>query len=125
MKKRFAEDKAFQLAFFEKLAAKCGNDLPTLLKLGELCLDCGQIGEALQVSVRAAVLHPNSPDLHYVLGCAFAASNQAQFAIEHLKIAVGLGYDDSQRMEKDQHLQPLRHLAAFRAIVSSLQDGCS
>ena len=125
MGKRFAEDRQYQLLFFEKLASKCGDDLPTLLRLSELYLGSGKTGEALHVAVRATILYPDSPGLHYVLACAFAISNQPQFALDHLKLAIELGYDDMHHIEKDQYLQPLRHLAAFRAIVSSLQNGGS
>jgi predicted Zn-dependent protease len=123
MKKRFAEDRQYQLAFFEKLAGKCRDDMPILLRLSELYLDNNKPGEALQVAVRAAILYPNCPCLHYVLACAFAISNQPQFALDHLKLAINLGYDDMRRIEKDQNLQPIRHLAAFRAILSSMQNG--
>ncbi|MDR2668010.1 MAG: hypothetical protein LBB38_03150 [Puniceicoccales bacterium] len=123
MKKRFAEDRQYQLAFFEKLSGKCRDDMPTLLRLSELYLDSGKTVEALQVAVRAAILYPDCPGLHYVLACAFAISDQLQFALDHLKIAVDLGYDDMRRIEKDQHLQALRHLAAFKAIVNSMQNG--
>jgi hypothetical protein len=122
-KKGFIEDLPFQRTLFEKFAEKCRGDLPVLLRLSELHLASGNVDEALRVAVRATILSPESPELQYILACVFALSDQAQFALEHLKLSVKLGFSDLQRMERDQRLQSLRHLASYWALVHSIRNG--
>ncbi|MDR0679348.1 MAG: hypothetical protein LBF24_03845 [Puniceicoccales bacterium] len=120
--KTFVEDLPFQCALFEKFAEKCSDDLPVLLGLSEFYLAAGRVGDGLRTAVRATVLAPENPNLHYVLACAFALSRQSQFALDHLKLAVQLGYDDLRRLERDQRLQSLQESTAYRAIVRLLRQ---
>ncbi|MDR0340280.1 MAG: hypothetical protein LBH53_01810 [Puniceicoccales bacterium] len=120
--KTFIEDLPFQCALFEKFAEKCSDDLLVLLGLSEFYLAAGRIGDGLRAAVRATVIAPEDPDLHYILACSFALSAQSQFALDHLKLAVQFGYDDLYRMERDQRLQSLRESTAYRTIVRSLRQ---
>ncbi|MDR2664342.1 MAG: hypothetical protein LBB14_02340 [Puniceicoccales bacterium] len=121
-KKTFVEDLPFQCALFESFAEKCSDDLPVLIGLSEFYLAAGRTGDGLRTAVRATVLAPEDPELHYILACAFALSGQNQFALDHLKLAVQLGYDDLRRLERDQRLQSLRESTGYRSVVRLLRQ---
>jgi Flp pilus assembly protein TadD len=118
---KFAENGEFQCAFFEKLAEKCADDLVVLRRLGELYSANGRIQDGLRTDVRASLLAPEDPHVHYNLACSFALSEQPQFAMEHLKLAIKLGFRDIQWLLQDRDLESLHHLIEFRRIVHSLR----
>jgi hypothetical protein len=113
------KDEKFLCEFFEKFAEKCADDLPVLQKLGELYSTTGRHRDGLKVDLRASLLAPENPIVHYNLACSFARCGQPQFAIDHITLAIRLGFSGRQSLLEDPDLDSIRHLPEFRRLLKS------
>lgn len=115
----FKPDGVFLCHFFESLAEKIPDDGRIWQYLGQIYSTAGRISEALKADLRASLLEPENPKMHYNLACSFALSGNSSFALEHLRLARKLGFFDRELLKKDPDLKSLRELPEF---ISFLKD---
>ena len=66
--------------------------------------------------------HPNDVDSRYGLAIALAQSGDADGAVETLVRAIGAGFVDFHRLERDSRWDPIRGRREFRAILAGWRD---
>lgn len=112
----------FEIDFFERILSRDSNYVEVLTNLGELFSRKGCHRRALQVDQRLAQLRPDDPVVAYNLACSYAVLQNAREALETLRRAIDLGYDDLAHMLRDADLASLHSNPAFLRMVQEL-DG--
>jgi tetratricopeptide (TPR) repeat protein len=113
--------KDFEIKFYEKLLAQNPNFVNALISLGDAYTRKGFYQEGLAVDKRLAVLRPNDPLVHYNLACSLSLVGDAKLALDELKKAVLLGYDEFEYILKDSDLENVRQLPEFKAFFAKLK----
>ncbi len=114
MKKRSRKKrKDFEILFYEKLLEKRPNFIQALSCLGEAYTRKGFYEEGLKIDRKLAQLKPKEPIVHYNLACSLSLLGKAEEALEELKKAVFLGYDDFFYLLEDPDLENVRKLPTF------------
>ncbi len=112
---RSEEDPEFEIAFYEGLLRRRPDFLQVLIVLAELYTRRSRHEEALRLDERLAALRPDDPVIHYNLACSRALLGRVEEALDALRRAVRLGYDDFDHMDKDPDLASLRRDPRYRA----------
>lgn len=110
----------FEIDFFERILSRDPNYVEVLMNLGELFSEKGCHRRALLVDQRLAQLKPQCATVMYNLACSQALLNQKADAIEALRRAVELGYDDIDFLLADTDLSALHGLTEFQRMVACL-----
>ncbi len=105
------------LRFIEAVAVRLPDDDAVLKALGNLYTRAGFYAEGLDVDKRLSALCPDEPMVLYNLGCSLALTGNTDAALDSLRRAISLGYDDLAFMARDEDLRSLRELAEFRAMT--------
>ena len=110
----------FEIDFFERILSRDPNYLEVLANLGELFSRRGCHRRALQVDQRLAQLRPQDPVVAYNLACSYAVLRQAPEALDTLRRAIELGYDDLEHMLGDPDLAPLHSHPEYLRLLQEL-----
>ncbi len=114
MKKRGRKKrKDFEILFYEKLLEKRPNFIQALSCLGEAYTRKGFYEEGLKIDRKLVQLKPEDPIVHYNLACSLSLLGRTEEALEELKKAVLLGYDDFSYLLEDPDLENVRKLPTF------------
>jgi len=114
MKKRSRKKrKDFEILFYEKLLEKRPNFIQALSCLGEAYTRKGFYEEGLKIDRKLVQLKPEDPIVHYNLSCSLSLLGKTEEALEELKKAVLLGYDDFSYLLEDPDLENVRKLPTF------------
>lgn len=116
------EDFDFELAFCRSLRERAADDVPVMEMIAHYFTKAGCIEEGLQLDIRIVQLNPHSPIAHYNLACSLSLSNRNEDAVESLRAAFELGYDDFRWLHKDPDLAGLRSHPTFSALVAEYQN---
>lgn len=79
--------------------------------------DRGEFERARDGLLAARVDDPHNAFLLYNLACAHAQSGEVNDSVEALLDAFGVGFVDMFHMERDEHLEPIRAHAKYKALV--------
>jgi Flp pilus assembly protein TadD len=82
----------------------------------------GRYEKGLDVDRRLARLCPKDPQVWYNLGCSLALLNHRDDALQSLKTAVALGYNDHEWMSRDADLRSLREEQGFKSLIRKLSS---
>jgi hypothetical protein len=93
-----------------------------LVSLARVLTRLGLVEEGMKVDRRLVALMPRSPIVHYNLGCSLALTGRRRRALESLRQAIALGYDDPEFMRRDGDLACLRAEPVFAAMIAELVD---
>jgi tetratricopeptide (TPR) repeat protein len=115
--------------YFEK-SLSCEEQLwGAHLGLGVSELKRGRTEKAIESMTRAQKMAraraEEEPSLYYNLATAYARNGDNRTALDHLRRAVELGWDDPAAMNEDPDLHPLRAEPAFKELIDqswSLKD---
>ncbi|MFH1092652.1 MAG: hypothetical protein V1739_00695 [Candidatus Omnitrophota bacterium] len=121
MKKNSESSKSkicFEIEFFEKLIEEKPDFVDVLIPLAEAYTKAGDYGKGLAVDKRLSELRPDDSIVHYNLACSFSLTGKINEAIEALKKAVNLGYDDFDYMNIDQDLLNVRNNNRYKEIFN-------
>ncbi|MCG2711113.1 MAG: hypothetical protein L6416_02130 [Candidatus Omnitrophica bacterium] len=121
MKKNSESNKnkiCFEIEFFEKLIEEKSDFIDVLIPLAEAYTKAGDYGKGLAVDKRLSELRPDDYIVHYNLACSFSLTGKINEAIEALKKAVNLGYDDFDYMDIDQDLLNVRDDNRYEEIFT-------
>ena len=119
MEKNIQEDLDFQIRFFEDLIQDDHDFIDALIPLADAYTRKGWFDKGLRLDERLAGLKPSDPFILYNLSCSYALLNQEKNALEALKRALDLGYEDLDWMEEDPDLAALRKVDGYKSLIRS------
>jgi tetratricopeptide (TPR) repeat protein len=122
MPKRKVKKKDFEILFYESLLQKKPNFTQVLSCLGDAYTRKGFYQESLEVDKKLVVLRPDDPIAHYNLSCTLSLLGDAERALEELKRAILLGYDDFSYILKDPDLENIRKHPTFQKFYQKLNQ---
>lgn len=107
----------FEIDFFTTLI-KLVPDFADAMRVHAANLsEKGLVKEGLKLDQALVQLRPSDPGAHYDLACRYAQLAQPDLAIQSLRRAVELGYDDFQFMTKDRDLESIRKDPRFHDLL--------
>ena len=115
------EDLDFQINFYEGLLEKKLDFIPALFALGDAYTKKGLFEKGLLIDKRLAKLKPDDPVAFYNLACDYSLLNQIDKSLSCLRLALSLGYDDFDYMEKDADLNNLRQDPRYKDLISEVK----
>lgn len=111
-KKRKRKDTEIQ--FYESLIKKRPNFVHALISLGDAYTRRGFYEEGLAIDKKLVRLRPDDPVVHYNLACSLSLLGKLDEALQELKNAVLLGYNDFDYILKDPDLKNLHTHPEFK-----------
>jgi tetratricopeptide (TPR) repeat protein len=112
----------FDLAFFEQVLQRSPNYVDVLRCQGELLARKGLHQRSLGIDRRLVQLVPGDPVAHYNLACSLALTGSYDDAIQRLRRALDLGYDNLEGLLVDTDLESLRDCPEFAELLASIVD---
>ncbi|MGE5279983.1 MAG: TPR end-of-group domain-containing protein [Deltaproteobacteria bacterium] len=109
------------MCFYEALLCRRPRYIDALIVLGEIYTRKGLFAKGLEVDRRLADLKPDNPIVHYNLACSLSLLGDITAALEAIKKAVRLGYNDFQYMNRDPDLRNLRRDERFGKFFRQLE----
>ncbi len=112
----------FEIRFYEKVLKNSPNFVEALVILGDLYTKKGFYEKGLKVDLRLVKLRPQDPVVFYNLACDYSLLNEIDKALDTLKKALDLGYDDLKYLERDKDLDNLRKDKRFDKLLSLFKE---
>jgi tetratricopeptide (TPR) repeat protein len=81
----------------------------------------GHEEEAMKSYNRALDLDKNNPYTYYDLCCLYVKQNKKKTAFEYLNMAIQKGFSDSELINTDHDLDPIRDDDAFKTIIKKMK----
>ena len=113
--------KSFEVKFYESLLKERPDFVEVLISLGDIYTKKGFYREGLAVDKKLASLRPEDPIIHYNFACSLSLSGQVKEALQELKRAVLLGYDEFDYISADPDLKNLRKLPESHIFLDKLK----
>ncbi len=105
---RMPSGQLFELDFYEAILEKRPDHVGTLEALGHLYTELGEHEKGMSIDKRIIELKPESAVAHYNLACSYSLLEIIGKALEALRTAAKLGYEDWEHLERDDDLANLR-----------------
>ena len=106
----------FEIRFFEGVLERRPDYIDALIPLAEAYTRKGLYKKGLEIDKRLSILCKKDPVIYYNLACSFALVGKKMEAINSLKKAIALGYDDFVHLRKDADLKFLHGSPAFEKL---------
>ena len=113
------EDLDFQIRFFEDLIRDDQDFVDAMIPLADAYTRKGWFDKGLRLDEKLAGLKPSDPLILYNLSCSYALLNREEKALEALKKALDLGYEDLDWIEEDPDLAGLRKEEGYKKLIRS------
>ena len=110
----------FQADFLGRKAEHAPESVEILVPLARILTDLGRIEEGLAIDERLVALIPRNPIVHYNLACSRALLGRKRDALDSLRTAVLLGYDDVEYLRQDDDLASLHTDPGFLALIEEI-----
>jgi len=121
MAKPTKPDPQFEIEFYEGILRRNRDYTEVVGLLGALYTRVGRITDGLKMDRRLVRLEPDNPTAHYNLACSLALCKKRPAAIQSLRKAVSLGYDDVDWMLQDPDLEILKTDPEFLNLLGQLK----
>ena len=105
--------------FIESIHRRLRNDTRVMEVLAHLYTRDGRFAEGLRLDRKIVRIQPSCATARYNLACSLALTGKRSDAVEALKAAIALGYDDFDWIRKDRDLTSLRQYPPFIDLLSS------
>ena len=109
----------FEIAFYEKLLRAYPDFVDALTPLAEAYTRRGLYERGLAVDLRLIHLRGSDSLAWYNLACSYSLLRRLDEAIESLRRALELGYEDMVHLRSDPDLINLRHYSPYRKLLES------
>ena len=113
--------KNLEIAFYENLLKEQPDFVGALIGLGDVYTRKGYYKEGLEVDKKLVHLKPEDPVVRYNLACSLSLLGKSKEALEELKNAILLGYDEFSYILEDPDLENLRSLSEFKTFFCKLK----
>ena len=107
----------FEIRFFEKLVQDKPDFVDAMIPLAAAYTRKGCLDRGLDMDRRLSRLLQNDPVVYYNLACSLALTGNPDDAMDALRRAVDLGYDDFEYLLKDSDLKSLRDHPQFQELL--------
>jgi tetratricopeptide (TPR) repeat protein len=114
-------DPQFEIEFYEAVHRRCPAYTEVVGLLGGLYTKVGRIADGLKMDRKLVRLEPDNATAHYNLACSLALCKKRPAALQSLRKAVSLGYDDADWMLQDPDLEILKADPEFRNLLGQLK----
>ena len=111
---------SFEIEFCGHVLERNPYHVDALRRQADLLSRRARHAEALPLDRRLVELFPHDYVVRYNLACSLAMVGKANEAVEALRQALALGYNDFAHMASDSELDSLRDLPEFRGIMAAL-----
>jgi predicted Zn-dependent protease len=108
--------------FLEGVRKRCPDNVQVLETLGDLYTKQGLFAEGLEIDKQLTSSFPDHEMYWYNLACSYSLTGQIDDAVDALKKAVNLGYEDVDWLLKDKDLQSIRKHPDVIALIVSMQS---
>ena len=115
----------FEIAFYERLLQEHPNFVEALMALGEAYTRKGWYDKGLAIDRQLTQLRSTDSVAWYNLACSLSLVNRPDDALEALRQAIALGYDDFVFLSRDPDLAILRRSPQFRRFLETLPSSKS
>ena len=116
-KKAESEQLAFEIKFYTELLERYPDYVDVLRVFGNLLTKHGQYEHGLEVDRRLVRLRPQYAIAHYNLACSYCLLGKHELALQELRRAFELGYDDFTFLNKDNDLEGLREDRRYKTLI--------
>ena len=110
-----------EIRFYEELVKTRPDFTQALSCLGNAYTKRGLFHKGLEVDLRLIRLKPDDPVAYYNLACSYCLLGETEKALESLKKAVFLGYEDFTYLMKDKDLEALRKDGGFKRFMEKVK----
>lgn len=114
-------DNDFEIRFYESILKEAPDFIETLMALADLYTKKGLYREGLELDERLSRLRPDDPVIFYNLACSYSLMNDRYAALNAIRRAIDLGYDDFEHLTNDQDLAHLMADEQFRQYIKDAQ----
>jgi len=121
MAKTTKPDPQFEIEFYEAVLRRSPDYTEVVGLLGALYTRVGRIADGLKMDRKLVRLEPDNPTAHYNLACSLALCKKRPAALQSLRKAVSLGYDDVDWMLQDPDLEILKPDPEFKQLLGQLK----
>jgi tetratricopeptide (TPR) repeat protein len=121
MAKTSKPDPQFEIEFYEAILRRSPDYTEVVGLLGALYTRVGRIADGLKMDRKLVRLEPDNPTAHYNLACSLALCKKRPAALQSLRKAVSLGYDDVDWMLQDPDLEILKPDPEFKQLLGQLK----
>ena len=92
-----------------------------LAHLGDVYSRLGRLEKGLEVDQTLVRIRPQEPIFHYNLACSHSRLGNIEPALEALRIAVHLGYDNFEHLRTDEDLDNLKRDGRFHELLKQFE----
>ena len=121
MAKTTKPDPQFEIEFYEAILRRSPDYTEVVGLLGALYTRVGRVADGLKMDRKLVRLEPENPTAHYNLACSLALCKKRPAALQSLRKAVSLGYDDVDWMLQDPDLEILKPDPEFKQLLGQLK----
>lgn len=111
----------FLASIYSEAVRRRPDNIDALSELGHVYTRLGRYEDGLEVDLRIVDIAPEDPTARYNLACSQALCGRTTAAVDSLRTAVVLGYDDIEFMSEDEDLKALRDHPGFIALLDELR----
>ena len=111
----------FEIRFYENILRESPDFIETMMALADLYTKKGLYREGLELDERLSHLRPEEPVIFYNLACSYSLLNDQYAALNAIRRAIELGYDDFEHLYNDKDLASLMADEQFRAYLKDVQ----
>ena len=115
---RSKEQLDFEIVFYERLLAETPGFIDAMRALGEAYSRRGWYEKGLRMDEQLTRLRMEDPVVWYNLACSYSLLNRPDEAIDALRKAIGLGYDDFAYLLKDPDLSTAHRSPKLRQLLA-------
>ena len=110
----------FQTEFFEAAVAFDQHNIECLVQLGDLYSRQGNHESGLEIDRRLTKLCPEEPTFYYNLACTYSVLGRCHESAEAVLVAIDLGYEDFEYLQRDEDLTNLRNTSEYQTLVKPM-----
>jgi tetratricopeptide (TPR) repeat protein len=120
-KNQSENDIDFEIRFYESILKDSPDFIETMIALADLYTKKGLYREGLELDERLSRLRSDDAVIFYNLACSYSLLNEQYSALNAIKRAIELGYDDFDHLYSDKDLVHLMADEEFRKYLKEIQ----
>jgi tetratricopeptide (TPR) repeat protein len=115
------DDMDFEIQLYENVLKDSPEFVEALMALADLYTKKGLVREGLQLDEKLSRLRPDDPMIFYNLACSYSLLNNLYAALNAVKKAIELGYNDFDYLYQDADLANLLADKEFQQYLKDAQ----